>query len=235
MNLEKYTVRQAKSKTEPRNQSFPVQRLAMPVCGVQFFSGKARESARKFAAGCIIGEDQFLSSATGGGCATSSVCCRFLFCLFFPGPAAICTDTDYAQQMLSHFKLVLGGHLILNCFEFGRIELYDLSTLGADHMVVMLVFVIVFVVRAAVAKTDLARQTGVRQQLQSAIDSRMTDRWIFGLDQTIEVFAGEVLFGAQEHLENQIPLGCSLQSPLLDVFEKYFLLFSHISRWARNW
>ena len=77
--------------------------------------------------------------------------------------------------MLLRLEAILGGHRILQGFEFGGIEFDNLVALGADHVVVMLVFVIVFVVRDAVAEAHLARESGVGQKLQGAIDGGVPD------------------------------------------------------------
>ncbi len=129
--------------------------------------------------------------------------------------------------MLLDFKAMLGGHRILNGFQFGREEFYDLATLHADHVVVMLVLVIVLVVRASVAEAHLARQPGFGQKLERAIDCGLPYAGVFRLHQPVEVFAGQVLFGTQKDFQYQVALRRPLQPCLLDVLEKYFLLFTH--------
>jgi hypothetical protein len=152
---------------------------------------------------------------------------RFLSGLLFLCAATIGTDTDDPKQMLCDFESMFRSHCVLDRFEFGRKEFDDLSAFGADHVIVVLVFVVVFVVRAAVAKTNLARQAGIRQQLQCAIDGCVANGGIFLLHESIEIFAGEVLFLSQKDLKDQIALGGALQSLFLNVLKKNFLLFSH--------
>lgn len=120
---------------------------------------------------------------------------------------------------------MLGGHLILNCFEFCREELNDLAALGTDHVIVMLMFVMVFIVRATVAKAHFARESGFSQNLERAIDSSLADRWVFLLHESIKIFIREVFFGAQKNLQNEVALGGTFQPVLLNVLKKYFLLF----------
>ena len=129
--------------------------------------------------------------------------------------------------MLGKLKSMLGGHCILNCFEFRRIKLYDLVAFRANHVVVMFVFVVVLVMRATVAKANLARQSGFRQQPQRSIHCRLAYARILRLHQAIKVFARHVTFGAQEHIQNQVALRGALQALLLNVFDENFLLFSH--------
>jgi hypothetical protein len=129
--------------------------------------------------------------------------------------------------MLLNFEAVLGGHSVLYGFEFGGVEFDDFATLHADHVVVMLVLVIVLVMRAPVAKADLARQSRLGQEFERAINCGLADTGVFRLHKPIEVFAGQMFFGSQKDIQNKVALRRSLQARLLDVLEKYFLLFSH--------
>src|SRR5438132_1935902 len=102
---------------------------------------------------------------------------------FFRGPflvarftATVGADSDHPQQMRSQFELVLGGHRVLESFEFRRVKLNDLSAVRADHVIVMLMFVVVFVMRSSIAKANLARQARVSQQPQCAIDRGLSNR-----------------------------------------------------------
>ena len=89
--------------------------------------------------------------------------------------------------------------------------------------------VVVFVVCDAVAKADFTSQPGFSQELQGAIDSRLSNAGVVLLNQTVKIFAGKMLFRAQKDVENQIALRSALKALLLDMFEKNFLLFSHSS------
>ena len=92
--------------------------------------------------------------------------------------------------------------------------------------------VVVFVVSEAVAKANFTSQPGFSQELQRPIDGRLSNAGVVLLDQTVKVFAGKMIFRAQKDIENQIALGGAFEPFLLDVFEKYFLLFSH-KYWRR--
>ena len=139
---------------------------------------------------------------------------------------ALSADTDHAQQMLRDLEAMLGSHGVLECFQFGRKELDDSAALGADHVIVVLMFVVVFVVRAAVAKTNFAREARFGQELERAIDGGLADGRVLSLHQPVEVFDREMFFGTQKNIQNQVTLRRTLQPPLLDVFKKDFLLFS---------
>ena len=86
---------------------------------------------------------------------------------------AISADADHAQQVLSQLKSVFRGHRILNSFQLGRIEFNDLSALRTDHVIVMLMLVVVLVMRATITEANLAREAGISQQSQRAIDRRL--------------------------------------------------------------
>ena len=100
---------------------------------------------------------------------------------------AVGADADNAQHVLSNFKLVLRGHGILKRFELGRKELDNLAALRTDHVIVMLMFVVMFVVRAAVAEANFTRQARFGQQFQSAIDSSLANGRVFFFDELVEI------------------------------------------------
>ena len=122
---------------------------------------------------------------------------------------------------------MLRGHRILNSFQLRRIKLDDLAAFGTDHVIVMLMFVVMFVMRATVAETHLTRQTSFRQQAQGAIHSRLPDCRILLPHQSIKILTLHVPLSFQEYFEDQITLGRALQSLFLDVPEKDFLFFGH--------
>jgi len=100
---------------------------------------------------------------------------------------------------------------------------------------VMLMFVVVFVVGAAVAEADFAGEAGLGQNLQGAIDGSLADGRVFFLDEAIEVLVGEVFLGAQEDIENEVALAGALETFPLDVFQEDFLLFAQWLRSAHQW
>jgi hypothetical protein len=110
-------------------------------------------------------------------------------------------------------------HCVLYGLKFGRVKLNNLAALRTNHMIVMLMLVIVFVVRAAVTKADFAGQSGLAQQFESAIDGRLSNSGIFFLDQSIEILTRKVIFSAQEDVENELSLRRSLQTFGLNVFK----------------
>jgi hypothetical protein len=151
------------------------------------------------------------------------------FLSVFQRPAAISTDANDAQQVLCNFESMFGSHRILNGLELGGEKLDHLATLRTDHVIVMLVFVVVLVVGDAVAKPNFARETRFGEEFQRAVNGGLSDAWIFLFDETVEIFAGQMSFSAQENIENQVTLGRALETLLLNMFEENFLLFSHFA------
>lgn len=128
--------------------------------------------------------------------------------------------------MLGDLKPVLGGHRVLDGFKFRGVELDDLAALGTDHVIVVLMFVVMLVMRATVAEPDFARESCFGQEFQCAINGRLPNAGILFLHEPVEVFVGEMFFGTQKNIQNQVTLRSSLQPFPLDVFKKDFLLFS---------
>ena len=129
--------------------------------------------------------------------------------------------------MLRNLKPVLGGHRILYRLQLSRKELDDAATLRTDHVIVVLMLVVVLVVSDAITKANLASESCLCQELQGAINRCLSDVGILLSDEAVEVFAGKVGFRSQEGVEYQVTLRSALESLLLNMFEKNFLLFSH--------
>src|SRR5207245_4348319 len=109
----------------------------------------------------IISAPSALPSSSMGGAGNSLLSSGFALSLLSPAVAA---QSDHAQEMLSQLKLVLGRHGILDGFQLRRVKLNNLAALGTDNVIDMLVLVIVFVVGAAVAESNFARQPCVSQE-----------------------------------------------------------------------
>ena len=108
--------------------------------------------------------------------------------MLLPEALAVGADTDDAQQVLGNLETMLSRHRVLQRFEFRRKEFDYLAALRTDHVIVMLTFVIMFVMRAAVAKTNLARESRFGEQFERAINCRLPDGRVFFLDELIEIF-----------------------------------------------
>src|SRR2546421_9967886 len=69
--------------------------------------------------------------------------------------------SDDSQQVLRHFKPVPRSHGVLDRLEFGGKEFDDLSATRTDHMVMVLMFVLMLVMRAAVTEPDFSGEAGI--------------------------------------------------------------------------
>src|SRR6267142_311334 len=127
--------------------------------------------------------------------------------------------------MRSKLKSVLDGHLILNSFQLRRVELDDLSTDRTDHVIVMLMLVIVFVMGAAIAEARFAGQPRISQELQGAVDRRLSHARVLFTHQAIEIFTGHVILGAEKDFQDQVALRGSLEALSAKVLDENFLLF----------
>ena len=65
-------------------------------------------------------------------------------------------------------------HLILKRLDLRRKKLDYPTAFGADHVVMVLMFEVMFVVGFVVAKADLTGEAGLGEQFQSAVNSRMS-------------------------------------------------------------
>jgi len=105
------------------------------------------------------------------------------------GPFALSTrrlafgaEADDTQQVLGDFEVMLRRHRVLDGFELGREELDNLAALRTNHVIVMLMFVVVFVVRAPVTEAHFTCESGFSQQFERAIDGRLADGRVFSFD-----------------------------------------------------
>ena len=145
--------------------------------------------------------------------------------MLLPEALAVGADTDDAQQVLCNLETMLSRHRVLQRFEFRRKEFDYLAALRTDHVIVMLMFVVVFVVRASVAKANFTREARFSEQFKRPVDSGLADGRIFLLHEPIEIFVGEMFFGTQKNIQNEVALRRALEPSFLDVFKKDFLFF----------
>jgi hypothetical protein len=80
-------------------------------------------------------------------------------------PAAIRANTEYAEKMLLDLEPVLRSHGVLYGLELGGVKLDDPATFSADHVVMMLMFIVVFVMSSSVTETDFACEPRISQEL----------------------------------------------------------------------
>jgi hypothetical protein len=80
-------------------------------------------------------------------------------------PAAIRANTEYAEEMLLDLEPMLRSHSVLYGLELGGVKLDDPTTFSANHMVMMLMFIVVFVMSSSVTETDFPREPRISQEL----------------------------------------------------------------------
>jgi hypothetical protein len=168
----------------------------------------------------------FFLSHTSGELADLRLEIGFFVSFLLARAATLSADTDNPQEVLRDLESVLRSHRILNSFQLCREELDYLSTLRADHVIVMLMFVLVFVVSASIAKANFARESGFGEKFERAIDGCLAHARIFLLYKSVQIFVGEMCLGAKEDVEDQVALSGALESLFLNVPKKDFLLFA---------
>lgn len=112
------------------------------------------------------------------------------------GLLAVGTYSPQSQAVMCRFEPKVACHLVLKLFYGSRKELYDATALGADHMIVVLVIVMMFVIGLVITKADLASKAGLGQKTQGAIYGRQPDRGVSLVDKAVQVLACKVLLGA---------------------------------------
>lgn len=117
-----------------------------------------------------------------------------------------------------------GRGLILQVLDLGRKEFDHQTTGRTDHVIVVFVLKMVFVVCLVVAEADLAGQAGFCQQFERTINRRVADRWVAAADTVVEVLDGHVRFRPQERFHYQITLLRPAKTESPDVLEEHISL-----------
>jgi hypothetical protein len=73
-------------------------------------------------------------------------------------------------------------HFVLQLLDAGGKKLDNAAALGADHVVVMLVVEMMLVIGLVVTEPHLAGESGLRQELQGAINRGVPDGRVFAMD-----------------------------------------------------
>jgi hypothetical protein len=119
--------------------------------------------------------------------------------------------------MMRRFEPKGACHFILKDLDLLRKEFDDLATLGTDHVIVVVVVEMMFVISAIVAETDLSCQTGLHQQLQRTVDGRQADTGVLFADQKIQIFACDMTLCSQERKQDGFTLVRASKAGGLDV------------------
>jgi len=130
------------------------------------------------------------------------------------------------MAVMKRFESVAAHDLFLQLLDLFVVKLDQRAAAGADQVVVVRVLVVVLVKHAPVVEFKLARQATLLKKLQCAIYGCEPDRRILCFDDGVQILAGDVPFGIQKHIEDQIALGRSLEPRALEMFLENLLLFA---------
>src|SRR6187431_2630071 len=140
-----------------------------------------------------------------------------------PGRAVAAGAVDLVAMALDR-EADLGRDVFLQLLDLRVRELEDLAAGPADEVVVVLPLVVALE-DALALELQLAREAGVLQELERAVDGRAAHVRPALLDELQEVVDGEVALGAQERVEDRLALVAALQAVARDVRgEDLFLL-----------
>ena len=107
---------------------------------------------------------------------------------------AVGTYTPQPKAMMRGPKAKFVRHLILKVFDVLRKKLDNLAALGADHMIVMSMVVVVLIIRLVIAEPNFPCEPGFGKKLKRPIDRRMANGGVFSMHQKIQVFTCKMLF-----------------------------------------
>src|SRR3954451_18543112 len=100
-------------------------------------------------------------------------------------------------------------HLVLQRLDLRRKELDHTPALGTDHVIVMVVIVVMFVVGLVIAEPYLAGQTGLGKQFEGAVNGSVAYRGVVFVNEPVEVLTGQMFLGAEKSFEDQVSLESS--------------------------
>src|SRR5215204_3913873 len=119
-------------------------------------------------------------------------------------------------------------HLVLEIFDVRRKEFDHLTALGADHMIVMLVIVMMLVIGLVIAESHFAREPSLGEKLERPVYGRVADGRILFLHQPVKIVARQMIFRAKKDLHYQIALPGSPEAGFLDMLQKDLLFLREL-------
>ena len=106
--------------------------------------------------------------------------------------------------MIEHFETELLRCRILHGLDISVVKLDRLAALHADHVVMMLMVVEVFVSCDAVGEIDLSSETGIDKDLHRAIHRCVTDARITGTDHPVNILYTSVPFVFEKCFKDEL-------------------------------
>lgn len=148
---------------------------------------------------------------------------------------AVGADTEYSMTMMKRFESIVPDYFILQSLDLFVVELDQRAATGTDQMVVMSMLVFVLVKHPPVVELEFPGETTLFKQLQCAIYGSEPNRCVLCLHYCVQIFAGDMSFCIQKHIEYQIALTGSFEPGALEMFLKDLFLFAfHKCGWNRQ-
>lgn len=101
---------------------------------------------------------------------------------------------------------VLFHKLMLDFFEFGAVDLFELPTLNANEMVMVLVFVIMLVAQHTIAKINLPAQARLGHELDGPGHCSIAYPLTPLSDKVVQFLHGDMPFSSQKRINNLVSL-----------------------------
>ena len=115
-------------------------------------------------------------------------------------------DTEQVEFVRGDLETVFLRDFLLKFFNQRVVKFDDFAALGADHVVMMAVHVLVLVTFLSVAKVQFCRQPALGEKGEGAINGRKSYPGLVCCYQVIEFFGTDVLFTFQKNIQNRPPL-----------------------------
>jgi hypothetical protein len=148
----------------------------------------------------------------------------FLFLLALLASGAQAEDL---QPVTAHGKIVLLDNLLLQALDTQALELDDLSTIGADKVVVVMVTLAGLVKGLPGAEVPLLGDAALGEQLQGAVDGGITDAGMLATNPEIQTLGGKMIGGVQKFVKDRLPLAGRLQTFPGHKLSKKLAFFRH--------
>jgi len=129
--------------------------------------------------------------------------------------------------MARRLIVIAATDLLLKPFDLARKELDRTATIRANHMMVATPVVLMFVAGDAIMKGDFAGQATLGQQLECAVNSRVTDPGVFFLDQPMQLVCREMLARFQKRSQDRVALRRLLQANTFQMLVQDALSLAH--------
>jgi hypothetical protein len=100
----------------------------------------------------------------------------------------------------------------LDVLKLGRKKLDRIATCGANHVMVRPTVQAEFVARHSILELDLIGEAALRQELEGAVNSRITDAGIALPHKPMQLLSAEVVVCGEKHVENTVTLRTLLEA-----------------------